>query len=81
MPLRPVASPSNVNCVKVPHPAGTELPVKEKPSTVEPAACTTNPAACASPPDAPVAVAPSTLNWKPPISLLKELYNTAPSNR
>ena len=50
------------NVVKVPQPAATELPVNEKPRTVEPAACTTKPELAASPPEAPFTVAPSTLN-------------------
>jgi len=43
-------------------------PVKENPNAVEPPAETTNPADAESPPDPPDTVAPSTLNWKPPIS-------------
>ena len=62
IPLNPVASPSKVSVVKIPQPAGTVEPVKEKPKTVVADEETVNPAAAASPPLAPVTDAPSTVN-------------------
>ena len=60
--LKPVAAPSSVKLVSVPHPAGIVEPVNEKPSTTLPPVETVKPASAASPPDAPLAVVPSTLN-------------------
>jgi len=68
MPDNPVATPSRASSTNVPHPAGTELPVNEKPRTVEPPVDTVNPASAASPPLALLTVVPSILNWKPPVS-------------
>ena len=59
MPDKPVASPSNTSSTIVPQPSKV-APVKEKPSTVFPAADIMNPAASASPPLALAIVVPST---------------------
>ena len=76
-----MASPVKARLVNVPQPAGTELPVNEKPRTVVPAPWTINPAVPASPPEPPETVAPpSILNWKPPIAV-SALYKTEPSKR
>ena len=56
------ASPLRSNIVNVPHPDGITAPVNEKPRTVLEEFETVNPAASASPPDAPLSVAPSTVN-------------------
>ena len=79
IPDRPVVSPVISSSTSVPHPAGIVAPVSEKARTKSPDACIKNPAAPASPPEALVGVAPSTLNWKPPISY-RDLYKTEPSD-
>ena len=58
----PVGIPSSSTSTSVPHPAGTEPPVKENASTVLPMACIRRPFAAASPPLALFTVAPSTSN-------------------
>ena len=55
--------------VKTPLPAGITDPEKEKPKTTVADVDTVNPASAAAPPDAPVTLAPETLNWKPAISV------------
>ena len=60
--------PSIVRVVRTPLPAGTTDPEKEKPKTTDAEVDTVNPASAAAPPDAPVTVAPETLNWNPAIS-------------
>ena len=78
VPRSPVAVPVIVSCTNVPHPAGIEPPVIENARTKLLFACIKSPAAPASPPEPLLIVAPSTLNWKPPI-LEEVLYNTEPS--
>ena len=51
-------------------------PVNEIPKIAAVPTVTSKPASAAAPPDAPVAVAPSKLNWKPPIAVELE-YNTS----
>ena len=57
-------SPSTSSIVKTPLPAGITAPENEKPKTtpLEAEVLTVKPLAAASPPDAPVTVAPNTLN-------------------
>ncbi len=64
------------NTVNKPSPAGIELPVNDTPKIAAEPTVTSKPASPAAPPDAPVAVAPSKPNWKPPISVELE-YNTS----
>ena len=59
---------SNANVVNKPSPGAIVAPENEYPNIAAPPKLTLKPAASAAPPDAPVAVAPSKLNWKPPIA-------------
>ena len=76
---RPVASPFKLKLTSVPQPVGILLPVNEKDINVFPEAWPIRPLAAMSPPEPLEIVAPSTLNWKPPIAS-KDLYNTDPSS-
>ena len=64
-----VFKPTTVKVVNKPLPAGIVAPTNEKPRTVEPPEETVKPFSAAAPPDALTSVTPSTLNWKPPISI------------
>ncbi len=58
----PVASPSKVRFVKVPHPTGIISPITENPITAPTPADTVKPAASASPPNGDEGIAPTTEN-------------------
>ena len=64
---RPVGLPLIAKSTRVPQPGPNVLPVNENPIIVLPPADIIKPAAPASPPETPLAVAPSILNWNPPI--------------
>ena len=62
--------PLTSSVTRTPSPAGIDDPVSENPRTVDPPVEMVNPASCAAPPPAPLSVAPSTVNWKPPMASL-----------
>ena len=68
-------SPTTVNAVRTPLPAGIVPPVKLNPITTPGLFDTVKPACSAAPPPAPVTSTPSTLNWKPAIAVSVS-YNT-----